>query len=71
MSGAKSYEFLYVERAELSRLAHDETTWRRELREALRLFTEIGAPIHAERSLRNSAWRPPQEVRQTSLRSLK
>jgi ATP/maltotriose-dependent transcriptional regulator MalT len=48
MSGAKSYEpFLHVERAELARLAGDEASRRRELREAHRLFTEIGAPIRA------------------------
>jgi len=48
MSGAKSYEpFLHVERAELARLNGDDTTRRRELREAHRLFTEIGAPIRA------------------------
>ncbi len=48
MSGAKSYEpFLHVERAELARLTGDEATRQRELREAHRLFTEIGAPIRA------------------------
>jgi hypothetical protein len=48
MSGAKSYEpFLHVERAELVRLTGDEATRQRELREAHRLFTEIGAPIRA------------------------
>src|SRR5262249_24444697 len=48
MSGAKSYEpFLHVERAELARLTGDEATRERELREAHRLFTEIGAPIRA------------------------
>jgi adenylate cyclase len=48
MSGAKSYEpFLRVERAELARLTGDETARERELREAYRLFTEIGAPIRA------------------------
>jgi class 3 adenylate cyclase/tetratricopeptide (TPR) repeat protein len=48
MSGAKSYEpFLHVERAELARLAGDEARRERELREAHRLFTEIGAPIRA------------------------
>ncbi len=48
MSGAKSYEpFLHVERAELARLTGDETTRQRELREAHRLFLEIGAPIRA------------------------
>src|SRR5262249_13438069 len=48
MSGAKSYEpFLHVERAELARLTGDEAIRQRELREAHRLFTEIGAPIRA------------------------
>jgi hypothetical protein len=48
MSGAKSYEpFLHVERAELARLNGDEAARERELREAHRLFTEIGAPIRA------------------------
>jgi class 3 adenylate cyclase/tetratricopeptide (TPR) repeat protein len=48
MSGAKSYEpFLHVERAELARLIGDEATRLCELREAHRLFTEIGAPIRA------------------------
>ena len=49
MSGAKSYEpFLHVERAELARLNGDEAARQRELREAHRLFLEIGAPIRAE-----------------------
>ncbi len=49
MSGAKSYEpFLHVERAELARLRGDEVARERELREAHRLFLEIGAPIRAE-----------------------
>src|SRR5215472_6687185 len=49
MSGAKGYEpCLHVERAELARLTGDEATRRRELREAHRLFLEIGAPIRAE-----------------------
>jgi hypothetical protein len=48
MSGAKSYEpFLHVERAELARLAGDGGTRQRELREAHRLFLEIGVPIRA------------------------
>jgi hypothetical protein len=48
MSGAKSYEpFLHVERAELARLVGDAATRERELRDAHRLFTEIGAPIRA------------------------
>jgi tetratricopeptide (TPR) repeat protein len=49
MSGAKSYEpFLHVERAELARLTGDEAARQRELREAHRLFLQIGAPIRAE-----------------------
>jgi tetratricopeptide (TPR) repeat protein len=49
MSGAKSYEpFLHVERGELARLGGDEAARERELREAHRLFLEIGAPIRAE-----------------------
>lgn len=49
MSGAKSYEpFLHVERAELARLTGDDATRQRELREAHRLFLEIGGPIRAE-----------------------
>jgi hypothetical protein len=49
MSGAKSYEpFLHVERAELVRLTGDEAARERELREAHRLFLEMGAPIRAE-----------------------
>jgi hypothetical protein len=48
MSGAKSYEpFLHVERAELARLIGDDAAHERELREAHRLFVEIGAPIRA------------------------
>ena len=53
MSDAKNYEpFLHVERAELARLSGDDTARRRELREAHRLFTEIGAPIRAEQVAR-------------------
>src|SRR2546430_10380298 len=49
MSGAKSYEpFLHVERAELARLNGDDAARQRELREANRLFLEIGAPIRAQ-----------------------
>ena len=48
MSGAKSYgPFLNVERAKLAGLTGDEATRERELREAHRLFLEIGAPIRA------------------------
>jgi hypothetical protein len=56
MSGAKSYEpFLHVERAELAKLTGDEVTRERELREAHRLFTEIGAPIRAKKWPRSSS----------------
>ena len=56
MTGAKSYEpFLHVERAELARLTGDERARERELREAHRLFLEIGAPIRAEQVARELA----------------
>jgi class 3 adenylate cyclase/tetratricopeptide (TPR) repeat protein len=49
MSGAKSYEpFLHVERAALARLTGDEASRERALREAHRLFTEMGATVRAE-----------------------
>ncbi len=49
-TGAKSYApFVHVERAELARLLGDEAAWRREIGEAQRLFTEMGATVHAER----------------------
>jgi class 3 adenylate cyclase/tetratricopeptide (TPR) repeat protein len=49
-SGAKGYEPLVrLERAEVARLRGDEATRQRELREAYRLFTQIGATGHAER----------------------
>ena len=48
MAGAQSDEpLLHIERAALARLSGDDTTRQRELREAHRLFTEIGAPIRA------------------------
>ena len=40
------------ERAELARLRGDEAARARELREALRLYTESGAAGHAERLAR-------------------
>ncbi len=46
-TGAASYEPLI--RVELARLAGDEDRRQRELREAHRLFTEMGATVHAER----------------------
>jgi tetratricopeptide (TPR) repeat protein len=49
-SGQRSHEpFIYEELAELARLKGDDATRRRELREAHRLFTEMGATGHAER----------------------
>jgi tetratricopeptide (TPR) repeat protein len=39
--------FVCLERAQLARLIGDEITRKRELREAHRLFTDIGAPIRA------------------------
>jgi tetratricopeptide (TPR) repeat protein len=51
-SGAKRWEpFIYEEKAELARLSGDEDTRRRALREAHRLFTEMGATGHAERMI--------------------
>jgi class 3 adenylate cyclase/tetratricopeptide (TPR) repeat protein len=48
--GATSYQpFVHVERAALARLAGDEAARERELREARRLFIEIGAAARAER----------------------
>ncbi len=41
--------FIHVERAELARLLGDEAAYQRELREAHRLFTAMGATGHAER----------------------
>jgi class 3 adenylate cyclase/tetratricopeptide (TPR) repeat protein len=40
---------VHVELAELARQRGDEEQWERELREAHRLFTEIGATAHTER----------------------
>ena len=49
-TGAESWRpFIHEERANLARLAGDEVTRQRELREAHRLFVDIGAPAHAER----------------------
>jgi class 3 adenylate cyclase/tetratricopeptide (TPR) repeat protein len=48
-TGAVVYApFVLEERAALSRLQGDEVRWERELREAQRLFAEMGAPIRAE-----------------------
>jgi hypothetical protein len=49
--GLKTFDaFVCAERAELARLTYDETTRQRELREAHRLFLEMGAPIRAEQA---------------------
>jgi len=49
-SGARLYEpFIRVELAALARLSGDEAARQRELREAQRLFTEMGATARAER----------------------
>ena len=53
-TGAKSQEpFIHVELAELARLTGDEATRQRELREAHRLFTEMGATTRAEQVARS------------------
>jgi hypothetical protein len=55
---------VYVERAELARRLGDEAAYQRELREAHRLFTEMGASGHAERISRQlSAVSPQPEER--------
>jgi hypothetical protein len=52
-TGAKSYEpFLLLERAELARLTGDEAGREHALREAHRLFVEIGATARAEQVAR-------------------
>src|SRR5262249_42453804 len=49
-TGARAYApWVNVERAELARVLGDEATRERELREAHRLFLEIGAPIARHR----------------------
>jgi class 3 adenylate cyclase/tetratricopeptide (TPR) repeat protein len=49
-TGAKSYApFVHVEHAALARLLGDDETRQHELREAHRLFLEMGATEHAER----------------------
>jgi hypothetical protein len=51
---------VHVERAELARLLGDEVGYQRELREAHRLFTEMGATGHAERISRELSAVSPQ-----------
>jgi hypothetical protein len=55
-TGAALYKpRFHVERAELARLLGDEPMYRRELREAHRLFTEMGATMRAEEVARDFA----------------
>jgi class 3 adenylate cyclase/tetratricopeptide (TPR) repeat protein len=50
-TGALLYQpFLCVERAELARTMGDDAAWRGELREARRLFVDVGAPARAARA---------------------
>jgi adenylate cyclase len=52
-TGARVYQpRVHEERAELARLRGDDATHQRELREAHRLYTEMGAAGHAERLAR-------------------
>jgi hypothetical protein len=52
-SGARVFApFIHVERARVAALAGDATGRERELREALRLFREMGARVPAERVAR-------------------
>jgi class 3 adenylate cyclase/tetratricopeptide (TPR) repeat protein len=52
-TGAAAVEpFIRLEEAELARATGDEATRQRKLREAHRLFTEMGAPIRAEQVAR-------------------
>jgi hypothetical protein len=49
-TGAKAYEpLVHIELAELAHQSGDQEGHERELREAHRLFSEIGASGHAER----------------------
>ena len=49
-TGSRSQEpFIHEELAKLARLTGDDATYQRDLREAHRLFTEMGATGHAER----------------------
>ena len=65
-TGAKAFEpLVHVELAELARQSGDEEGRERELREAHRLFTEIGATGHAERLGAGSAGAGPYFVSTT------
>jgi hypothetical protein len=55
-TGARAHApCIHVERAALAHLVGDETTRQRELREAHRLFVEMGAPVLAEQVVRELA----------------
>jgi tetratricopeptide (TPR) repeat protein len=57
-TGAERYRpFILLEQAELARLLGDEAARRRELHEAHRLFSEMGAPARAERVAKELAAR--------------
>jgi hypothetical protein len=52
-TGARAFvPFIHVERAALAQLLGDEAVRERELHEAHRLFTEMGAPVRAEQVAR-------------------
>jgi adenylate cyclase len=56
-TGGKALEpFIRVELGNLARLAGDEATGLRELREAQRLFVEMDAPIRAEQVAKELQW---------------
>jgi adenylate cyclase len=64
-TGAKNYQpFIHLERAELARLEGDARTRVRELREAHRLFVEMGATGQAERISRQLSAVSPQPEEQ-------
>jgi hypothetical protein len=63
MSGAKSYEpFLCLERPELARVVGDDVGRQRELHEAHRLFTDMGATVRAEQVAKELALESPLGV---------
>jgi adenylate cyclase len=64
-TGAKNYQpFVHLERAELARLLGDEAGYQRDLREAHRLFCEMGATGQAERISRQLSAVSPQPEEQ-------
>jgi tetratricopeptide (TPR) repeat protein len=69
-TGAASPEpFIRLERAKLARLTGDEATDRHERREALRLFINMGATVHAEklaRELAEADKSPPRHIHEST-----